>query len=82
MLEIHDRDVVPERPKNVAPPGTLVVHPVAYLDPQLVIETKAFWGNPNCDNTADHWYWQYLIYDGVNEMIWVEAKRYKQFQAQ
>ena len=81
-MEIFNHDKIPKRPDYVAAPGSLVVHPVAYLDPQLVIETKAFWGNPNCDNTADHWFWQYLIYDGVNENIWVEAKRYRKFNAE
>ena len=81
MLRMHNKDMAPKRPEHVAPPGSLVVHPVAYLHPQLVLETRAFWGNPNGDNTADHWHWKYLIFDGVNENIWVEAKIYKQFQA-
>ena len=76
-----NRRLRPERPKNVAPPGSLVVHPVTYLHPQLVLETKVFWGNPNGDNTAEHWHWKYLIYDGVNEAIWVEAKHFKKFTA-
>ena len=81
MLRMHNKSIIPKRPKNVVPPGSLVVHPVTHLHPQMVVETKPFWGNPNGDNTADHWYWQYLIYDGVNEMIWVEARRYQKFNA-
>ena len=68
---------------HVYPPGTLV-H-VRMWTPNtvvsLVLETNRNWGNPNGDNTADHWYWTYMLYDEDGEHIEVQAKYYRKFVA-
>ena len=83
-----DASALPERPWDVCAAGVLVIpksrmYTVAgkKIVPSLVLETKRRFGNPNGDNTADHWYWTYVIYEEDGDHTEVEARYYKEFIA-
>ena len=74
----------PKRPWDVYPAGSLVVHVNRWpgvIQPCLVLETKVRYGNPNDDNTANHWYWTYLLYEEDGNHAEVQARYYKEFKA-
>ena len=53
-MRMHDRETYPKRPWNVGASGSLVIGRYNHQDmtPHLVIDVKAFWGNPNGDNLS------------------------------
>lgn len=84
-----DSSTPPDRPWNVCPVGVLV-EPKMYtiarptkepVAPSLVLETKRHFGNPMIDNTADYWYWTYVLYEEDGDHIEVLARYYKEFKA-
>ena len=81
MLKMHNKDVIPERPWNVCEPGQLIVPRWEKAIPVLVIDAQPFWGNPNGDNTADHWHWKYYVHCWDNNYGWCNAKNWKLFSA-
>lgn len=72
----------PRPPWNLASKGELVIPKYASLldngRPKIVCEVYYEWGNPNGDNTADHWYWVYVFEDATEAL----AKYYREFKAQ
>ena len=64
-MSIYNKDVVPRRPKDVAPPGGLVYRRYTKETPVLVVESYPIFGNKFHDNTAPYWYWVYVIHDGT-----------------
>ena len=68
---------------RVCPPGTLVQVKMHTPKPvvSLVLETRRKFGNPNGDNTADHWFFTYLLYEEDGNHIEVQARYYKEFVA-
>ena len=81
---MHDKSIIPRRPSNIAPSGSLVIGrwPNERETPTLVVDCMPFWGNPNGDNTADHWYWKYLLINDNGELIWNHARYWQQFFAE
>ena len=79
-----NRRLRPERPRNVAAPGQLIVPRWDWEEPIpiLVLDAQAFWGNPNGDNTADHWHWKYYIMYTEDNYGWSSVKDWRLFQAQ
>jgi len=83
-MRIFDKSTTPSMESmNVHPAGTLVEVKMAtpYRVASLVLETRCKWGNPNGDNTADHWYFTYLLYEDDGDHIEVQARYYKEFVA-
>ena len=76
-----DRPPKPKRPPNVCEPGQLIVPRWFEAVPVLVLDVQPFWGNPNGDNTADHWYWRYYIMCKEDNYGWCSAKDWRLFQA-
>ena len=68
---------------RVCPPGTLVQTKMYTPRPvvSLVLETRRKFGNPNGDNTADHWFFTYLLYEEDGDHIEVQARYYREFVA-
>ena len=75
----------PPSPESMGahPAGTLVEVKgyTPYRVPSLVLETRRRWGNPNGDNTADHWYFTYLLYEEDGDHVEVQVKYYRKFIA-
>jgi len=82
-MGMFNREVEPSRPRNIGTPGSLVVGMGINMcpSPKLVLESKPFWGNPNGDNTAEHWHWKYLLINEVGKPTWTLAKYWKVFSA-
>ena len=82
-MGMFDKDIIPTRPSNIANSGSLVIgrYPNERETPTLVVESVPFWGNPNGDNTADHWHWKYLLINDYGELVWNEARYWKPFFA-
>ena len=78
-----NRRLRPERPRDVAAPGQLIVPRWDWGEPIpiLVLDAQAFWGNPNGDNTADHWHWKYYIMCTEDNYGWSSVKDWRLFQA-
>ena len=89
VLKGLDASALPERPWDVCPAGSLIIAKMYTIErptgelvpPLLVLETKRHFGNPNGDNTADHWYWTYVVYEEDGDHVEVEARYYKEFIA-
>ena len=64
-MGIHDKNVVPKRPRDVAEAGALVVSRYKLNTepevPELVLDSYPVFGNKFHDNTPAYWYWVYLI---------------------
>ena len=67
----------PKPPWGIVKKGDLVISLVLDSYPRLVCDVYYEWGNPNGDNTADHWYWIYAFEDGTEAL----AKYYRGFKA-
>lgn len=81
-MSIHNKDVVPKRPKDVAPPGGLVQRRYTKDAPLLVVDSYPVFGNKFHDNTAPYWYWVYLVHDSNGTVPYKEyAENYWIFDA-
>ena len=81
-MDLQDnRPPKPKRPFNVCEPGQLIVPRWENAIPVLVIDAQPFWGNPNGDNTADHWHWKYYVMCWDNNYGWCNARNWKLFSA-
>ena len=83
-MSLFDKSTPPSMESmRVCPPGTLVHVKMHTPNPvvSLVLETRRKWGNPNGDNTADHWYFTYLLYEEDGDHLEVQARYYREFVA-
>ena len=68
----------PRPPFYIVNKGMLVIPTyIAGETPRLVCDVYYEWGNPNNDNTADHYYWVYAFEDGTEAL----AEYYRRFKA-
>ena len=81
-MGLFDKDNPPSPDKmNILPAGSLVTTRVGQCIPRLVLEVAKHFGNPNGDNTADHWYWTYILCDYNGDHLEVQSKYFKEFTA-